>query len=102
MHSKLGHKLHGAGQRLGNKFHNTLRQGAKIVKPALMVAGAAAVATGAALEASDRGRKKSLRELQQSTNINNTGIGADAFRVPGRPDIKPFTEEAFPTMIFRE
>lgn len=104
MHSKIGQKLGHFGHRIGNKLHNTIHQGQKImnkpvVKGALMVGAAVAGAVAATRETP---KDKRLSTLQQSTNINNTGIGADYFKVPNAPGVKPFTEEAFPTMTFRE
>tara|TARA_R110002126_G_scaffold146267_2_gene292231 strand:+ start:2479 stop:2784 length:306 start_codon:yes stop_codon:yes gene_type:complete len=101
MHSKLGHKIHGVGHRLGNKLHSAYRQGAKfmnkpVVKGALLMGAAVAGAVASGRE------NKQLTQLQSNTNINNTGVGADYFRVPNAPGVKPFTEEAFPTMTFRE
>jgi hypothetical protein len=97
----LGDKYKGPQGGLGNKVKNVMRQGQKvmnkpIVKGALMIGAAVG---GAALATREN---KQLTQLQSNTNINNTGVGADYFKIPNAPGVKPFTEEAFPTMVFRE
>lgn len=102
MHQKLGHKIHGVGHRLGKKLHNAYQSGSKFMRNPV-VQGAIAVGAGIAGGVAMSGREnKQLTQLQSNTNINNTGVGADYFRVPNAPGVKPFTEEAFPTMVFRE
>tara|TARA_R110000803_G_scaffold60769_1_gene120218 strand:+ start:191 stop:502 length:312 start_codon:yes stop_codon:yes gene_type:complete len=103
MIQRVGNKYKGAQGWLGNKVKNVMRQGQKvmnkpIVKGALMIGAAVG---GAALASGGR-ENKQLTQLQSNTNINNTGVGADYFKIPNAPSVKPFTEEAFPTMVFRE
>lgn len=105
MFQRLSQKIKHAGDRLGNKTKRLYKEGVKIAHNPFAqgaVAMGAAIAGGAIAMSGDSKKEKSLKQLQQSTNINNTGIGADYFKIPGAPSVKPFTEEAFPEMIFRE
>tara|TARA_R110002126_G_scaffold121486_1_gene263070 strand:+ start:2146 stop:2454 length:309 start_codon:yes stop_codon:yes gene_type:complete len=102
MFHNLSQKIKHAGDRLGNKTKSVYREGVKFVNNPIVqgaVVAAGAVAGGIAMSGNSSNKTK---ELQQSTNINNTGIGADYFKIPGAPNVKPFTEEAFPEMRFRE